>query len=233
MRYTILVCDDDKLIVNSIALHLQKESYNIIKAYNGAEALEIIKNNEVHLIIMDVMMPVLDGLSAVLRIRQDNNIPIIMLSAKSEEVDKIAGLNFGADDYITKPFSSFELLARVKSHLRRYTTLGAIQGGTKTLTTGGLYMDVDLNTVYVDGELVRLTPTEFKILKYLMQNMGQVLSISQIYSNVWNEEALYAAENTVAVHIRRLREKIEINPKEPKYIKVVWGSGYLIEKNII
>ncbi len=233
MRYTILVCDDDKLIVNSIALHLQKESYNIIKAYNGAEALEVVNNNEVHLIIMDIMMPVLDGLSAVLRIRQDNNIPIIMLSAKSEETDKIAGLNFGADDYITKPFSSFELLARVKSHLRRYTTLGAMEKGASSLVTGGLYMDVNMNTVYVDGELVRLTPTEFKILKYLMMNMGQVLSMNQIYSNVWQDDTPYSPENTVAVHIRRLREKIEINPKEPKYIKVVWGSGYLVEKNII
>lgn len=233
MRYTILVCDDDKLIVNSIALHLQKESYNIIKAYNGVEALEVVNNTEIHLIIMDIMMPVLDGLSAVLRIRQDKNIPIIMLSAKSEETDKIAGLNFGADDYITKPFSSFELLARVKSHLRRYTKLGAMDKGASSLVTGGLYMDVNMNTVYVDGELVRLTPTEFKILKYLMTNMGQVLSMNQIYSNVWQDDTPYAPENTVAVHIRRLREKIEINPKEPKYIKVVWGSGYLVEKNII
>ena len=227
--YTVLVCDDDKLIVNSIAIHLQKEGYRILKAYNGIEALEIIEKQEVHLILMDIMMPQLDGLSTILRIRQEKNIPIIILSAKSEDTDKIAGLNLGADDYMTKPFNTFELLARVKSQLRRYTKLGAMQQAPQLLMSGGLCMDTVANTVYVDGELVRLTPTEYKILQYLMVNMGQVLSMHQIYENVWHDTP-FAPENTVAVHIRRLREKIEINPKEPKYIKVVWGSGYLVEK---
>nr|WP_302599082.1 response regulator transcription factor [uncultured Cellulosilyticum sp.] len=230
MSYTILVCDDDKTIVNGIALHLQKEGYKVIKAYNGIEALEVVEKEEIHLILLDVMMPKLDGLSTTLRIRQEKNIPIIILSAKSEDTDKIAGLNFGADDYLTKPFNTLELLARVKSHLRRYTVLGSMVAQEKLLVTGGLCVDIHKNTVWLDGEVVKLTPTEYKILVYLMQNMGQVLSITQIYENVWQEEA-YAAENTVAVHIRRLREKIEINPKEPKYIKVVWGSGYLVEKN--
>ena len=229
MTYTVLVCDDDRLIVNSIALHLQKEGYRTLKAYNGVEALETIEKQEVHLILMDIMMPQLDGLSATLKIRQEKNIPIIILSAKSEDTDKIAGLNLGADDYITKPFNTFELLARVKSQLRRYTKLGAMQQTPQLLMTGGLCMDTSANTVYVDGELVRLTPTEYKILQYLMINMGQVLSMHQIYENVWHDTP-FAPENTVAVHIRRLREKIEINPKEPKYIKVVWGSGYLVEK---
>ena len=229
MTYTVLVCDDDKLIVNSIVLHLQKEGYRTLKAYNGVEALEAIEKQEVHLILMDIMMPQLDGLSATLKIRQEKNIPIIILSAKSEDTDKIAGLNLGADDYITKPFNTFELLARVRSQLRRYTKLGAMQQTPQLLMTGGLCMDTGANTVYVDGELVRLTPTEYKILQYLMINMGQVLSMHQIYENVWHDTP-FAPENTVAVHIRRLREKIEINPKEPKYIKVVWGSGYLVEK---
>lgn len=229
MTYTILVCDDDELIVNSIALHLQKEGYQVVKAYNGMEALEIIEKQTIHLILLDVMMPKLDGLSTTLRIRQEKNIPIIILSAKSEDTDKIAGLNFGADDYITKPFNTLELLARVKSQLRRYTTLGSIVAEQQVLTTGGLWLDVETSKVTLDGEMVKLTPTEYKILYYLMKNMGQVLSMHQIYENVWQEVA-YAPENTVAVHIRRLREKIEINPKEPKYLKVVWGSGYMVEK---
>lgn len=229
MRYTLLVCDDDKLIVNSLALHLQKEGYEVLRAYNGLEALEVIKKQEVHLILLDVMMPKLDGLSTTLRIRQEKNIPIIILSAKSEDTDKIAGLNFGADDYITKPFNTFELLARVKSQLRRYTTLGCIQLEKQVLSTGGLTLDTETSRVCVDGEPIKLTPTEYKILMYLMRNMGFILSINQIYENVWQDVA-HAPENTVAVHIRRLREKIEINPKEPKYIKVVWGSGYLVEK---
>lgn len=228
--YTILVCDDDKLIVNSIALHLQKEGYRVIKAYNGLETLDVIEKQEVHLILLDVMMPELDGLSTTLKIRQDKNIPIIILSAKSEDTDKIVGLNFGADDYITKPFNTFELLARVKSQLRRYVTLGALERKTQMLSTGGLSVDTQTGTVCLDGEIVRLTPTEYKILVYLMRHMGQVLSMHQIYENVWNDIPV-APENTVAVHIRRLREKIEINPKEPKYIKVVWGSGYLVEKS--
>ena len=229
MSYTILVCDDDELIVQSIALHLQKESYKVIQAYNGLETLEILEKQEVHLILLDVMMPKLDGLSTTLRIRQEKNIPIIILSAKSEDTDKIAGLNFGADDYLTKPFNTLELLARVKSQLRRYTSLGGIVKEESMLMTGGLCIDTNKNTVWLDGEVIKLTPTEYKILVYFMKHMGQVLSIHQIYENVWQEEA-YAPENTVAVHIRRLREKIEINTKEPKYIKVVWGSGYLVEK---
>lgn len=229
MTYTILVCDDDQLIVNSIALHLQKEGYKVIRTYNGLEALEAVEQHEIHLILLDVMMPKLDGLSMTLRIRQEKNIPIIMLSAKSEDTDKIAGLNFGADDYMTKPFNSFELLARVKSQIRRYTTLGSMASKPQCLSTGGLWLDLDTGSVTLDGDLVKLTPTEYKILVYLMKHMGQVLSIHQIYENVWQEVA-HAPENTVAVHIRRLREKIEINPKEPKYIKVVWGSGYMVEK---
>lgn len=229
MTYTILVCDDDQLIVNSIALHLQKEGYRVIRTYNGLEALEAVEQHEIHLILLDVMMPKLDGLSTTLRIRQEKNIPIIMLSAKSEDTDKIAGLNFGADDYMTKPFNSFELLARVKSQIRRYTTLRSMASKPQCLSTGGLWLDLDTGSVTLDGDLVKLTPTEYKILVYLMKHMGQVLSIHQIYENVWQEVA-HAPENTVAVHIRRLREKIEINPKEPKYIKVVWGSGYMVEK---
>ncbi|MEG0580189.1 MAG: response regulator transcription factor, partial [Niameybacter sp.] len=221
--------DDDELIVNSIALHLQKEGYRVVKAFNGLEAIEAANKQDIHLILLDVMMPKLDGLSATLRIRQEKNIPIIILSAKSEDTDKIAGLNFGADDYITKPFNTLELLARVKSQLRRYTTLGSMVAEQQMLSTGGLWLDVDTSKVTLDGEMLKLTPTEYKILYYLMKNMGQVLSMHQIYENVWQEVA-YAPENTVAVHIRRLREKIEINPKDPKYLKVVWGSGYMVEK---
>ena len=230
--YTVLVCDDDQCIVNSLALHLQREGYRVLKAYNGIEALEIIKKEDVHLVLLDIMMPQLDGLSTTLKIRQEKNIPIIILSAKSEDIDKIAGLNLGADDYISKPFNTLELLARVKSHIRRYTSLGAMDKQTELLSTGGLSVDTKAGNVYLDGEIVRLTPTEYKILVYLMSHMGQVLSMHQIYENVWHDTP-YAPENTVAVHIRRLREKIEINPKEPKYIKVVWGSGYMVEKNSI
>jgi DNA-binding response OmpR family regulator len=229
VNYTILVCDDDRTIVQSLALHLQKEGYEVIKAYNGLQALEILKAKQVHLILLDVMMPHLDGLSTTLQIRQNYNIPILILSAKSEDTDKIAGLNFGADDYLSKPFNTFELLARVKSQLRRYTHLGGIVKEEHLLVTGGLCVDRQQNKVSLDGELIKLTPTEYKILLCLMEHMGQILSISQIYKNVWQEEP-YAPENTVAVHIRRLREKIEINPKEPQYIKVVWGCGYLVEK---
>ncbi len=227
--YTILVCDDDVTIADSIALHLTKEGYHVIKCFNGVAAIDNIQKHEIHLIIIDVMMPKLDGLSATLKIRQENNIPIIILSAKSEDTDKIAGLNFGADDYMTKPFNSLELIARVKSQLRRYTQLGSMEVKEKVITTGGLSVDLEKNLVTLDGEMIKLTPTEYKILVYLMKNMGQVLSIHQIYDNVWNEIS-YAPENTVAVHIRRLREKIEINPKEPKYIKVVWGIGYMAQK---
>ena len=231
-KYTILVCDDDQLIVNSLALHLQKEGYKVLKAYNGIEGLKVLEEEEVHLVLLDVMMPQLDGLSTTLKIRQEKNIPIIILSAKSEDIDKIAGLNLGADDYISKPFNTLELLARVKSQIRRYVTLGAMEQKPQMLSTGGLSVDTQSGTVYLDGEVVRLTPTEYKILVYLMSNMGQVLSMHQIYENVWHDTP-YAPENTVAVHIRRLREKIEINPKEPKYIRVVWGSGYMVEKSSI
>ena len=228
--YTILVCDDDRAIVNSIGLHLAKEGYQIIKAYNGLEAIKAVEEQTIHLILIDIMMPGLDGLSTTLRIRQEHNIPIIMLSAKSEDTDKIAGLSFGADDYITKPFNTLELIERVKSQLRRYTVLGSMAPQDKLLLTGGLCMDTGKQMVTVDGQIIRLTPTEYRILEYLMQHMNQVLSIHQIYEHVWQEEA-YQPENTVAVHIRRLREKVEINPKDPKYIKVVWGSGYMVQKN--
>ena len=229
MRYSIMICDDDVYIVDSLALHLQKEGYETIKCFNGIEALEALKTKEVHLILMDVMMPQLDGLSALLKIRQENNIPIIILSAKSEEIDKVTGLHLGADDYVTKPFNTLELLARVKSHLRRYTSLGSMKKEEDVLHSGGLSIDLKSQQVFLDGEVVKVTPTEYKILVYLMQNKGLVLSIHQIYENVWQSES-YAPENTVAVHIRRLREKIEIDPKNPEYIKVVWGSGYKMEK---
>ena len=227
--FNVLVVDDEKEIRDAIDIYLRGEGMKIFKAQDGIEALEILDQEKIHLIVLDIMMPKLDGIRTCMRIREDKKIPIIMLSAKSEDTDKIAGLNLGADDYITKPFNTFELLARVKSQLRRYTKLGAMQQAPQLLVTGGLCMDTSTNTVYVDGELVRLTPTEYKILQYLMINMGQVLSMHQIYENVWHDTP-FAPENTVAVHIRRLREKIEINPKEPKYIKVVWGSGYLVEK---
>lgn len=227
--YTILVCDDDQLIVGSIALHLEKEGYKVIKAYNGIEALEIMKTQPIHLALIDLMMPKLDGLGTIHQIREEKNIPIIIISAKSEEADKVKGLDLGADDYITKPFTTPELLARVKSQLRRYTSLGAIEDKSQILTVGGLKVDTQLGVVYLDGEIVRLTPTEYKILVYLMSHRGQVLSMHQIYENVWHDTP-YAPENIVAVHIRRLREKIEISPKDPKYIKVVWGSGYMVEK---
>jgi DNA-binding response OmpR family regulator len=229
MRYTVLVCDDDHYIVDSLTLHLQKEDYEVIKCFNGLEVLEVLGKRDVHLILIDVMMPKLDGLSTVLKIRQDKNIPIIILSAKSEEIDRITGLHLGADDYIIKPYNTLELLARVKSHLRRYTTLGSLKEEPNMLFTGGLSVDIQTSNVLLDGESVKLTPTEYKILVYLMQNMGLVVSINQIYEHVWKMES-HATDNVIAVHIRRLREKIEIDPKNPKYIKVVWGSGYKIEK---
>ncbi|MGL4361890.1 MAG: response regulator transcription factor [Cellulosilyticaceae bacterium] len=228
--YTILVCDDDQAIVNSICLHLGKEGYNTIKCYDGMQAIKALEEYTVHLILMDIMMPKLDGLSTTLKIRQEHNVPIIMLSAKSEDTDKIAGLSFGADDYITKPFNTFELIARIKSQLRRYTELGSMVETEKIMITGGLCVDVTKQCVTVDGQIVRLTPTEYKILEYLMRHINSVCTINQIYEHVWQEQA-FQAENTVAVHIRRLREKIEINTKDPKYIKVVWGSGYMVQKN--
>jgi DNA-binding response OmpR family regulator len=227
--YNILVCDDDKDIVSAIEVYLVTENYNVFKSYDGEQALKIIGGNEIHLVILDIMMPKLDGLVATVRIRKTNNIPIILLSAKSEDTDKIAGLNFGADDYVTKPFNSMELMARVKSQLRRYTKLGSMEQKTGVFKTGGLELDDKLKEVTVDGETVKLTPTEYKIVRLLMEHLGQVFSIEEIYDKVWNEPS-YSVENTVAVHIRRIREKLEINPGEPKYLKVVWGIGYKIEK---
>ncbi len=225
----ILVCDDDREIVDAIKIYLSNEGYKIFKAFNGIEALEIIEKNEIHLIIMDVMMPKMDGLRAVMKIRENNNIPVIMLSAKTEDTDKIMGLNMGADDYISKPFNPLELIARVKSQLRRYTTLGSIETKSNVYKTGGLVLDDESKIVTVDGEEIQLTAVQYKILRLLIENAGRVYSIDEIYEKVWKEPA-FNPENTVAVHIRKIREKIEINPKEPKYLKVVWGIGYKVEK---
>lgn len=228
-KFNILVCDDDKAIVDAIEIYLKQENYNIIKAYNGEEALNILSKTEIHLIILDVMMPKIDGLNTTIKIREKQNIPIIILSAKSEDTDKILGLNFGADDYVTKPFNPLELIARVKSQMRRYTSLGSIPNRDEILRTGNLEINTKAKEVTVDGDIVKLTATEYKILLFLAENMGHIFSIDQIYENVWNEIS-FGSENTVAVHIRKIREKIEINPKEPKYLKVVWGIGYKIEK---
>ena len=227
----ILVCDDDKDIVEAIDIYLTQEGYEVLKAYDGDEAIKVLKRNEVDLLIMDVMMPRLDGIRATLKIRENMSLPIIILSAKSEDADKILGLNIGADDYITKPFNPLELVARVKSQLRRYTQLGstARSDNQSEFRTGGLVIRDDLKQVTVDGEFVKLTPIEYNILLLLVKNQGKVFSINQIYENIWNEEAI-GADNTVAVHIRHIREKIEINPKEPRYLKVVWGVGYKVEK---
>ena len=227
---SILVCDDDKEIVDAIEIYLQQEGYRILKAYDGEQALQVLKENEVHLLIIDVMMPRLDGIRATLKIREDSSIPIIILSAKSEDADKILGLNIGADDYVTKPFNPLELVARVKSQLRRYTQLGnAAENNRRVYQVGGLVINDDLKEVLVDDEPVKLTPIEYNILLLLVKNQGKVFSINQIYESIWNEDAI-GADNTVAVHIRHIREKIEINPKEPRYLKVVWGVGYKIEK---
>lgn len=225
----ILVCDDEVEIVEAIEIYLRNESYNVIKAYDGIEAISALEKNEVQLIIMDVMMPRMDGLRAVMKIREASNIPVIMLSAKSEDYDKITGLNIGADDYITKPFNPLELIARVKSQLRRYTNLGSMEIKKGVFKSGGLEVDDEQKAIIVDGEQVDVTPIEYGIIKLLTESAGKVFSIEQIYESVWNEAA-YNPENTVAVHIRRIREKIEINPKNPKYLKVVWGIGYKIEK---
>lgn len=230
-EYNILVVDDDSDIVDAIAIYLNNEEFQVIKVYNGKQAVSLLETAAVHLIIMDIMMPEMDGITALLRIRAQHNIPVIFLSAKSEDTDKIMGLNMGADDYVTKPFQPLELIARVKSQLRRYTTLGSMpqRPDEKLITAGGLVMNIEAKTLTVDGEEVRLTPTEYKILELLMENAGRVYSIDQIYDQVWNEPG-YRIDNTVAVHIRRIREKIEINPKDPKYLKVVWGVGYKIER---
>ena len=228
--YNILVCDDDKEIVNAIEIYLSKEGYNILKAYNGKEALKIIEKTEVHLIILDIMMPEMDGMTVANKVRQTKGVPIIMLSAKSEDYDKVAGLNNGADDYVTKPFNPIELIARVNSQIRRYTSLGSLKKNEddNIYQTGDLIINDETKQVVVEGKEIKLTPTEYNILKFLTKNKGKVYSINKIYESVWEDEA-YGAENIIAVHIRHIREKIEINPKEPKYLKVIWGIGYKIE----
>ena len=226
----ILVCDDDKEIVDAIEIYLLQEGYTIFKAYDGEQAIKVLKEQQIHLLLIDIMMPKLDGIHATLKIREYSSIPIIILSAKSEDNDKILGLNIGADDYVTKPFNPLELVARVKSNLRRYTTLGNLNAENNALfQVGGLCINDDTKEVTVDGESVKLTPIEYNILLLLVKNCGRVFSIDQIYESIWNEEAI-GADNTGAVHIRHIREKIEINPKEPRYLKVVWGVGYKIEK---
>ena len=227
--YRVLVCDDDKAILESIEIYLQMEQYEVLSATDGKQALELVENNEIHCIILDIMMPNLDGLSATLKLREKHNIPIILLSAKSEDIDKIQGLSFGADDYVTKPFNPLELMARVKSQIRRYTKLGSMENPDSVIINGGLSLDLSSRCLTVDGEPVKLTATEYGIIEFLMKNRGRVFSTGQIYEAVWNKPS-FSVEKTVTVHIRRIREKIEINPKEPKYIKVVWGLGYKMEK---
>lgn len=229
--YNILVCDDDHEIVEAIEIYLTQEGYHILKAYNGLDALEIVKKEEVHLIILDIMMPGMDGMHTTMKIREISSVPIILLSARSEDADKILGLNVGADDYVTKPFSPLELVARVRSQLRRYVQLGTLKESEVEFIyqNGGLVVNDEKKEVTVDGELVRLTPIEYNILLFLTKNVGKVFSIEQIYENIWNEQAI-GVDNTVAVHIRHIREKIEINPRDPQYLKVVWGIGYKMEK---
>ena len=224
----VLVVDDDREIVDSISIFLSGEGYKALKAYDGIEALDILSENEVHLMILDIMMPRLDGIKTLMKLRESRNIPVILLSAKSEDADKIFGLTAGADDYVTKPFNPSELMARVKSQLRRYTTLGSIGKQNGEIVIDGLSVNTESKTVKVDGETVRLTPVEYKILELLVRNRGRVFSAEDIYSNVWNEQNI-VGDNTIAVHVRHIREKIEINPKEPKYLKVVWGIGYKID----
>lgn len=228
--YNILVVDDDKEIVGAIEIYLKKEGYNIIKAYNGQKALEVINSQEIHLVILDIMMPKKDGLETLKEIRKEKSIPVILLSAKSEDYDKIEGLDLGADDYITKPFNPLELIARVNSNLRRYVKLGSIEPKENEVIykTGGLIINDEKKTVSVDDKQVKLTATEYNILKFLLKNKGKVYRSHEIYENVWKEEG-FGAENIIAVHIRHIREKIEINPKEPQYLKVIWGVGYKVE----
>ena len=228
-KLTVLVCDDDPAIVDALEIFLKQENYGVVKAYTGKEALKALANHKIHLVLLDIMMPELDGLATTLKIREELNIPIIILSAKSEDTDKITGLNFGADDYVTKPFNALELMARVKSQMRRYTMLGSMEDNSSIIKTGGLELNTDSKELRVDGEPVKLTATEYGIMLFLMRNMGCVFSTDQIYEHVWNDLPC-AVDNTVSVHIRRIREKIEINTKEPKYLKVVWGIGYKIEK---
>lgn len=228
--YNVLVCDDERDIVSALKIYLESEGYKVFAAYNGKEAIEIFGSNEIHLILMDIMMPVIDGITAMVKIRENSNVPVILLTAKSEDTDKILGLNVGADDYITKPFNPIEMLARVRSQIRRYTRLGGSVSSTDVdvLTIGGISLNDASKTVSVDGEAVSLTPTEYEILKLLMHNKGRVMSQKEIYESVRNEMA-FGAENTIAVHIRHLREKIEITPSEPRYLKVVWAHGYKFE----
>ena len=227
--YRVLVCDDDVAILESIKIYLENEGYEVLTATDGVEALEVIAENDIHCLVLDIMMPRLDGLRTTLKIREQYNFPIIFLSAKSEDTDKITGLGFGGDDYVTKPFNPLELIARVRSQIRRYTSFGSIKKTDSMLITGGLTLNTETKEVLVDGDPVKLTAREYNILEYLMTNMGKVLSSTQIYEAVWNEPAFHT-EKTVTVHIRNIREKIEINPKEPKYLKVVWGLGYKVEK---
>ena len=230
MGAKILVCDDDHEIVDAIEIYLLQEGFEVIKAYDGVDAIEALKNNDIQLLIIDVMMPRMDGIHAILKIRESSSIPIIILSAKTEDPDKILGLNIGADDYLPKPFNPLELVARVKSQLRRYTKLGNLSSdSTEIYRVGGLVIHDDTKEVFVDDEPVKLTPIEYNILLLLVKNQGRVFSIDQIYEKIWNEQAI-GADNTVAVHIRHIREKIEINPREPRYLKVVWGVGYKVDK---
>lgn len=227
----ILVVDDDADIVNAVRLYLEKEGFCVYGAADGFEALDVLEQRTVHLILMDVMMPRMDGFSAILRIRQKRNLPILVMSAKTEDSDKVLGLSIGADDYISKPFSPTELVARVKSHLRRYLTLGGAQSGGPLVRVGRLEYDFEAHQLTADGEPVRLTPTETRIMELFFRSPGRVFSAEEIYAGAWGESNVYAPENTVMVHIRRIREKIELNPKEPEYVKVVWGLGYKLEKH--
>ncbi len=230
--YNILVCDDEKEIVDAIEIYLTQEGFNVLKAYDGEQALRILQEEEVHLLILDLMMPKMDGIHAIMKIREESSIPIIVLSAKTEDTDKVLGLNLGADDYVAKPFNPLELIARVKSQIRRYTNFGTaetpVDSDEKIYRTGGLVINDDRKEVTVDGEPVKLTRIEYNILLFLVKNKGKVFSIDQIYEEIWKEEA-FGADNTVTVHIRHIREKIEIDPKNPKYLKVIWGIGYKVE----
>ncbi len=227
--YKVLVCDDDIAILESVKIYLESEGYEVLTATDGFEAIKSVEENDIQCLVLDIMMPGLDGLRTTLKLREKYNFPIILLSAKSEDTDKITGLSFGGDDYVTKPFNPLELVARVRSQIRRYVTLGSMVKSENTLVTGGLTLNTDTKEVFVDGDSVELTAKEYNILEYLMKNMGKVLSSAQIYEAVWDEIA-FKTEKTVTVHIKNIREKIEINPKEPKYLKVVWGLGYKVEK---
>ena len=229
--YNILICDDEKDIVSALSIYLSTENYQVFTAYTGQEALDVVAQNDIHLILMDIMMPEMDGIIATAKLREVSNIPIILLTAKSEDADKVLGLNIGADDYITKPFNPIEVIARVRSQLRRYTSLGGMVKKQSQLMIGGIVLDDEAKTVTVDGEQISLTPSEYNILKMLMENPGRVFSSAQIYERIWNEDA-YGTGSVVAVHIRHLREKIEIDPSNPRYLKVVWGLGYKMEKEV-